>query len=68
MGDMHLINLALAGISVSAGAAILVAVAIIGFAALRLHGKSRTQQTGRLLSEPVSVAAASAVTRERRAA
>ncbi len=42
MGDTHLLNLALAGIGISAGTAIVIAAAIIGIAALRLHFTMRT--------------------------
>ena len=37
MGDLHLLNMALAGIGISAAAAVVIALAIIGFAALNLR-------------------------------
>jgi hypothetical protein len=40
MFDTHLINVALVGLSISAGVAILIAAAIIGIAAARLHRKA----------------------------
>jgi hypothetical protein len=45
MFDTHLINMALAGLSISAGAAILIAIAIIGIAAIVLHAKARRGST-----------------------
>ncbi len=41
MVDAHLINIALAGLGISAGAAIVIAAAIIGISAIVLHGRSR---------------------------
>ncbi len=45
MFDTHLINMALAIMSISTGAAILIAAAIIGIAAIVLHGKARPGST-----------------------
>ena len=43
MFDTHLINVALAGLSVTAGVAILIALAIVGVASTRLrHGSAVT--------------------------
>ncbi len=39
MVDTHLINIALAGLGISAGAAILIAVAIIAISAIVLNGR-----------------------------
>jgi hypothetical protein len=50
MFDTHLINVALVGLSVSAGVAILIAAAIIGIAAIRLH--RRTTRTGKPAVRP----------------
>ena len=55
MFDTHLINVALAGLSITAGAAILIAAAIIGIAAIRLHGKTRRVST--VTAAPVTAAA-----------
>jgi hypothetical protein len=41
MVDAHLINIALAGLGISAAAAIVIAAAIIGISAIVLHGRSR---------------------------
>jgi hypothetical protein len=46
MVDTHLINVALAGLGISAGIAVLIAVAIIGISAIVLHG--RTPRSGKL--------------------
>jgi len=41
MVDSQLLNIALAGIAISAGAAILIAAAIIGISAIVLHGRKQ---------------------------
>jgi len=58
MFDTHLINVALVGLSISAGVAILIAAAIIGVAAIRSHRK--TTRTGK----PASVRPAAPVETE----
>jgi hypothetical protein len=56
MFDTHLINVALVGLSVSAGVAILIAAAIIAVAALRLH--RRTTRIGKPVARPTGLAEA----------
>jgi len=41
MVDTQLLNIALAGLGISAGIAIVIAAAIIGISAIVLHGRSR---------------------------
>ena len=41
MVDTHLINIALAGLGLSAGVAVLIAAAIIGISAVVLHGRKQ---------------------------
>jgi hypothetical protein len=45
MVDMHLINIAVAGLGISAAVAIAIAAAIIGISAIVLHGR---EQHGRM--------------------
>ena len=45
MVDTHLINIALAGLGISAGVAVLIAAAIIGISAIVLHGRARRGTT-----------------------
>ena len=66
MFDTHLINVALAGLSITAGVAILIAAAIIGIAAIRLHGQPRRVST--VTAAPVSASAAAQPAPERLAA
>jgi hypothetical protein len=70
MVDTHLINVALAGLGLSAGIAVLIAVAIIGISAIVLS--ARTPRSGKLSLARAAVAGhrtpAAAPARERRAA
>lgn len=55
MGDTHLLNLALAGFGISAAAAIVLALAIIGIAALTLRNKAATgTESARLATVPAA--------------
>ncbi len=47
MVDTHLINIALAGLGISAGVALAIAVAIIGISAIVLHGREQRHSTPR---------------------
>lgn len=59
MFDTHLINMALAGLGISAGIAVLIAVAIIGVAAL--HFRERSAGGTKLTSLPAKTPAAHTV-------
>jgi hypothetical protein len=48
--DTHLINLAMAGIGISAGVAVLMALAIIGAFAWRMHDTNRSNS---VITEPI---------------
>ncbi len=69
MGDMHLLNLALAGLGISAATAIVIAAAIIGIAALRPHFRTRATAASPLTAAPIAAPAmATTPTRERQPA
>jgi hypothetical protein len=54
MVDTHLINVALAGLGISAGIAVMIAFAIIGISAIVLH--ARTPRSGKLTLAHATVA------------
>jgi hypothetical protein len=70
MGDIHLINLALAGFGIAAGAAVLLAASIITFAAVRQHrvGARHYQPLGASIAATPKAPAASPSTQNRRPA
>jgi hypothetical protein len=59
MVDMHLINMALAGLGISAGLAVLLAATIIGFSAIVLP--SRAPRSGKLSLAPAGQAGRGAI-------